>query len=136
MGRQYNYNILNELANSYNHQKINSMTFNTNLRFTFTDWLSANAILSVTNSNTELEDWWGERTRHIATLRKSEYGASIDHPDESTCPTGGELNHTSVINRSYTARFQLDANKFFGSDDQHNIDATFGIEANSAKYRS
>ena len=133
---QYNYNILNELANSYNHQKINSMTFNTNLRFTFTDWLSANAILSVTNSNTELEDWWGERTRHIATLRKSEYGASIDHPDESTCPTGGELNHTSVINRSYTARFQLDANKFFGSDDQHNIDATFGIEANSAKYRS
>ena len=82
MGRQYNYNILNELANSYNHQKINSMTFNTNLRFTFTDWLSANAILSVTNSNTELEDWWGERTRHIATLRKSEYGASIDHPDE------------------------------------------------------
>lgn len=135
-GSLYNYNILNELANSYNHQKVNSMTFTTNLRFTFTDWLTANAILSVTNSNTDLENWWGERTWHIATLRGAEYGATIDYPSSSTCPVGGELNRTSVTNRSYTARFQVDANKFFGGDDQHNIYATFGVEANSAKYRS
>lgn len=135
-GSLYNYNILNELANSYNHQKVNSMTFTTNLRFTFTDWLTANAILSVTNSNTDLENWWGERTWHIATLRGAEYGATIDDPSSSTCPVGGELNRTSVTNRSYTARFQVDANKFFGGDDQHNIYATFGVEANSAKYRS
>lgn len=135
-GSLYNYNILNELANSYNHQKVNSMTFTTNLRFTFTDWLTANAILSVTNSNTDLENWWGERTWHIATLRGAEYGATIDNPSLSTCPVGGELNRTSVTNRSYTARFQVDANKFFGGDDQHNIYATFGVEANSAKYRS
>lgn len=135
-GSLYNYNILNELANSYNHQKVNSMTFTTNLRFTFTDWLTANAILSVTNSNTDLENWWGERTWHIATLRGAEYGATIDNPSSSTCPVGGELNRTSVTNRSYTARFQVDANKFFGGDDQHNIYATFGVEANSAKYRS
>lgn len=135
-GSLYNYNILNELANSYNHQKVNSMTFTTNLRFTFTDWLTANAILSVTNSNTDLENWWGERTWHIATLRGAEYGATIDDPSSSTCPVGGELNRTSVTNRSYTARFQIDANKFFGGDDQHNIYATFGVEANSAKYRS
>lgn len=135
-GSLYNYNILNELANSYNHQKVNSMTFTTNLRFTFTDWLTANAILSVTNSNTDLENWWGERTWHIATLRGAEYGATIDDPSSSTCPVGGELNRTSVTNRSYTARFQVDANKFFGGDDQHNIYATFGVEANSTKYRS
>lgn len=132
----YNYNILNELANSYNKQQVNSMTFTTNLKFTFTNWLTANAILSVTNQNTERENWWGERTWHIATLRGSEYGQSIDDPAYSLCPVGGELNHISYTNRSYTARFQLDANKYFGEDDRHNIYATFGVEANSSKYRS
>lgn len=132
----YNYNILNELANSYNKQQINSMTFTTNLKFTFTDWLAANAILSVTHQNTERENWWGERTWHVAQLRGSEYGESIDDPATSECPVGGELNHTSYTNRSYTARFQLDANKYFGEDDRHNIYATFGVEASSTKYRS
>lgn len=133
---RYNYNILNELANSYNKQQTNSMTFTSNLRFTFTDWLTANAILSVTNQNTERENWWGERTWHIAALRDSEYGQPIDDPSYSLCPVGGELNHTSYTNRSYTARLQLDANKYFGEDDRHNIYATFGVEANSSKYRS
>ena len=112
------------------------MTFTSNLRFTFTDWLTANAILSVTNQNTERENWWGERTWHIAALREAEYGQAIDDPSYSLCPVGGELSHTSYTKRSYTARLQLDANKYFGEDDRHNIYATFGVEANSSKYRS
>ena len=38
--------------------------------------------------------------------------------------------------RSYTARFQVDASKYFGTDDIRNIDATVGIEINSDKYKS
>lgn len=52
----YRYNILNELDNSYNRQKVNSMTFTSNLQFTFTDWLKANAILSVTYQDTDQEN--------------------------------------------------------------------------------
>lgn len=132
----YTYNILNELENSYKRQKTNSMTFTTNLQFTFTDWLKANAVFSVTYQNTDQEDWWGEKTYHIAQLRTSNYGEAVRYPDESTCPLGGELNRTTTTNRSYTGRLQVDANKFFGKDDKHNVYATFGLEINSNKYRN
>jgi hypothetical protein len=90
----------------------------------------------VTNQNTDQENWWGENTHHIASLRGAEQGAEIEYPDLSLCPQGDELNKTSITDRKYTARFQVDANKYFGEEDQHNIDATFGIEINSDKYRS
>lgn len=132
----YKYNVLNELDNSYNRQKTNSMTFTTNLQFTFTDWLKANAILSVTYQNTDQENWWGEKSYHIARLRTSNYGEDIRRAEDSTAPVGGELNRTSTTNRSYTGRLQVDANKFFGPEDRHNIYATFGVETNSNKYRA
>lgn len=135
-GYEYSFNILNEMANSSRKQVTNSMTFNTNLRFTFTDWLHANAILSVTHQNADLEGWWGEKTQHIAMLRKGNYGEPIEYPETSTCPQGGELSKTTTRDRAYTLRFQLDANKYFGENDKHNIDASLGLEINSDKYKS
>ena len=135
-GLRYNYNILNELENSSKKQVVNSMTFTSNLQFTFTDWLKANAILSVNTQNTDIEGWWGEKTAHIALLRTANYGEKIEYEEISTCPQGGELSKTSVRDLNYTARFQIDANKYFGENDKHNIDATFGIEISSDKYRS
>ena len=134
----YNYNILNELENSYRKQATNSMTFNTNLQFTFTDWLRANAILSLTYQNTDQENWWGENTYHIAKLRESEYGAPIDADrlEESSCPVGGEIGKSTTRDFNYTARFQLDANKYFGEDEKYNIDATAGVEVNSDRNRN
>ena len=37
---EYNYNILNELENSYKKQVTNSFTVNANLQFTFADWFA------------------------------------------------------------------------------------------------
>lgn len=135
-GYKYNYNILNELDNSNKKQVVNSMTFTSNLQFTFTDWLKANAILSLNTQNTDIEGWWGEKTAHVAMLRNANYGEKIEFPENSTCPQGGELSKTSVRDLNYTARFQIDANKYFGENEKHNIDATFGIEISSDKYRS
>ena len=134
---EYNYNILNELDNSYKKQEVNSMTFTANLKFSFTDWLHANAILSLTHQNTDQEGWWGERTNHVAKLRHTEYGTEMTYYDKdaSTCPQGGELTKSTYRDNSYTARLQVDANKFFGEDDRHNIDATFGVELSSDKYK-
>ncbi|MBR1463411.1 MAG: SusC/RagA family TonB-linked outer membrane protein [Prevotella sp.] len=134
----YNYNILNELENSYRKQATNSMTFNTNLQFTFTDWLRANAILSLTYQNTDQESWWGENTYHIAKLRESEYGVPVDADrlEESSCPVGGEIGKSTTRDFNYTARFQLDANKYFGEDEKYNIDATAGVEVNSDRNRN
>ncbi len=132
----YDYNILNELDNSYKSQVTNSFTATANLKFTFTDWLNANAIFSTTQQNTTQEGYWGEKTAHVALLRGSNYGESIKYPSNSTLPQGGELTTGSIRNQSYTARLQLNANKYFGEDEKHNIDATFGLEINSAKYHS
>ena len=134
---EYDYNILNELDNSYRQQEVNSMTFTANLKFSFTDWLHANAILSMTHQNTDQEGYWGERTNHVARLRGTEYGAAMTYYDKdtSTLPQGGELSKTDYQDNNYTARLQVDANRFFGEDERHNIDATVGVELTSDKYR-
>ncbi len=131
----YNYNILNELDNSYKKQVTNSFTMTANLKFNFTDWLTGNAIFSMTNQNTDIEGYWGEKTAHAAVLRGAEYGEEIQYKNSSLLPQGGELSKNNVRDMSYTVRFQLDANKYFGEDDKHNIYATLGIEINSDKYK-
>lgn len=135
-GSSYNYNILNELDNSYKKQETNSFTVTANLKFTFTDWLNANAIFSMTHQNTDQEGYWGEQTNHAAMMRTSNYGEPIQFPASCTMPQGGELSKSTTRNQSYTARLQLNANKYFGEDDKHNIDATFGLEISSNKYKS
>lgn len=132
----YRYNIMNELDNSGKSQKTNSLNFTTNLTFTFSDWLKASAILNVSHQSTDIEGWWGEKTAYIAALRTANLGEKIQYPEESLCPQGGELSKQAVSNNSITARFQLDANKYFGNNDIHCVDATFGVETNHEKYRS
>ncbi|MEZ3562813.1 MAG: SusC/RagA family TonB-linked outer membrane protein [Duncaniella sp.] len=132
-GYGFNFNILNELENSYNRQDQSSVTFNANLKFRFTDWLRAYAILSYTRSNTDMENYWGERTWYASELRESEYGAEA--PTQSTMPQGGQLTTNHVKNTSWTARLQLDANKYFGEDEIHNISGGLGFEAQSSNYK-
>ncbi len=132
----YKYNILNELNESYKRQETNSFTATANLRLNFTPWLNANAIFSMTQANTDQEGYWGERSTHVAYLRTANYGDDIVYTSECTLPQGGELSKTTFRTQSYTGRLQLNANKFFGEDDMHNIDATFGLEINSDTYKS
>lgn len=126
------FNILNELENSYQDQNSSSLTVTANLRFNFNSWLNANAILSYTNSNTEIEGYWGEKTFYAAEQRGAEYGELV--PSTSLMPYGGELSRNETRNTSYTFRFQANANKYFGAYEQHNINASAGFEMNSTKY--
>ena len=131
-----NYNILNELENSYTDQHTSGITVNANLKFNFTNWLNANAIISYTNSNAEIEGYWGEETYYAASLRGTEFG-TIPTPGEdsnSVLPFGGELTRNETRSNSYTARLQVNANKYFGADEQHNINASAGFELSSSRY--
>ena len=128
----HNYNILNELANSYNKQKQSTVTLNANIRFRFTDWLSANAIFSYTTSSTDMHSYWGDRTWYAAELRDSEYG--VPASPESVMPQGGELTFNNTRNNSWTGRLQLDANKYLGEGEIHNISGGLGFEASSNTY--
>lgn len=144
-----NFNILNELDNSSYTQEGNSLTLNANLKFKFTDWLNANAIASYSVANTIIEGYWGEKMWHAALLRGTEYGVLPDPyhlgvndfgvetwvGGTSLLPYGGELTRKESDNRTYTVRLQLNANKYLGLDDQHNINASVGYEMSSTRYK-
>ena len=59
-------------------------------------------------------------------MRRGEFGGEID-AEESELPAGGELKQQSSRNESVTARLQLDANKYFGLAEEHNIYASLGF---------
>lgn len=128
----FNYNILNELDNSYKQQNTSGITLTSNLQFNFASWLNANAVVSYTNQNAEIEGYWGEKSHYVTRLRGSEFGKAA--PSTSTLPFGGELSHNETRNQSYTVRLQVNANKYFGMDDQHNIAFSGGYEMSSTKY--
>ncbi len=131
----YNFNILNELENSHTNQEASGIICNVNLNYSITDWLKAQAILSYSTSSTEQEGYWSDKTKHIAALRGSEYGIAPPKGEYtySLCPYGGELTKAYDNNNSYTVRLQLDMNKYFGENNQHNIVTNLGFEASSTR---
>lgn len=126
------YNILNELDNSYQKQTENGMKTAINLRYTPTDWLFFNGIMSYSTTNTNIEGWYGEKSWYAGNLRKTAYG--VEPEEDSQMPFGGELSNNNVIQDNWTARIQGNINKYFGPESQHNINFAFGFEANSTHY--
>lgn len=126
------FNVLNELENSSITQKQNQVSFDANFQFKITDWLTGNAIFSYTASNTDIDNYWGAKTYYISKLRGSNYGEEV--PEYSACPQGGQLSVNSTDLRSWTARLQLDWNKYFGDAEIHNFSGGIGFEANSSHY--
>lgn len=138
LNEYYNYNIMNELANSYNQQEGNSLNVNFSLNGKFTDYLKASLIASYQTSVTDQEKWWGEKTNHVAILRHSEYGTSPVSGEESSSelPFGGELTSNRYRNRNWMLRMQVDFNKYVSGNHDHYISASMGTEANSTKYNA
>lgn len=134
----YNYNILNELDNSYNRQEGNATNFNFTINGKFTDYLKASLIASYQFSNTNQDQWWGENSEHVAELRRSEVGVAAQKGDDSQSllPFGGELTQNNYRNNNWMVRFQIDFNKYLDENQVHNITASVGFEANSTRYKA
>ena len=132
-GTHYRFNILHELNNSGCTQNGSGLSFQANLLYNPLKWLRINGIFAYSVSNTEVDSYWGAETFHVAGLRRGEFGGSID-AENCELPAGGELQQQTSRNENYTARLQIDANKYFGTDEQHNINASLGLEASSSKY--
>ncbi|MCR5313745.1 MAG: SusC/RagA family TonB-linked outer membrane protein, partial [Bacteroidaceae bacterium] len=127
-----NYNILNELDNSYKSQKVTNVMGTLNLTYRPINWIHLTGILSVNSSTSTSEELYGESTFHSATLRDCELG---EVPDiNSQMPYGGEFTLGTTSTKGYTARFQVDANKFFGEEMQHLFNLSIGTEASSNSY--
>ena len=139
------------MNNSSHEQEGQSLTATANLQFDILDWLDAEAILSYSSSHTTIEGWWGEQTYYAALLRGTEYGVLpepytevwddfweewVSEGGDSEMPYGGELSRQESNNRSYTVRLQVNANKSFGEQMQHNIFGSAGFELSSTHYKS
>lgn len=132
--RFFNYNVLNELDNSFKKQNTTGATVTANLRYAPFNWLSFNGIASVSTSHTDQDGYWGENTYYAANLRYSELGE--EPTAESLMPYGGELTTEKDKNKSYTVRLQANFNKTFGDEGVHGISAVVGGEANSNRYEA
>lgn len=138
VGSYYNYNILNELNNSYNKQEGTSMNFNFTLNAKISNALKASLIASYQASTTDQEQWWGENTYHVATLRLSDNGTAAPSgaDSHSVLPFGGELTQNHYRNDNYMIRLQTDYYKYLDKNNNHNINASVGVEINSTKYKA
>jgi TonB-linked SusC/RagA family outer membrane protein len=125
-----NFNIMNEIDNSYMKQTINGITATLNLRYHFTDWLNLNGVFSYGSTDANIEGWYGEDSWYAAQLR-----GITSEPQNSLMPFGGELSTDNTSSQDYTARIQANINKDFGSNHQHNINLSIGGEANSTLYK-
>lgn len=54
---------------------------------------------------------------------------------DSEMPYGGEFKKSTTSTKGYTARLQMDINKFFGEEEQHLINFSLGGEASSTLYK-
>ena len=130
------FNALNEMANCRDEYNTYAMTVTTDLNYRFNENLKAQFMFSYGMSNTTQETVMNESSWYAASLRGTDYGVAL--PDEfktwSLLPMGGEYREDVTRNDTYTARLQLDYNKFLDKDHKHLINASVGFEVSSNKY--
>ena len=127
----YDYNILNELANSGNTNKSRSLILNLNARWVVTENLTFSLTLGGGSSATFAETWFTERSNRIAMERGYNFGeyTAVDKPyQDSKLPIGGMQTVLENHNFNYTTRFQV---KYVKLVNKHSINAMGGVEARS-----
>ena len=128
-----NYSILNELDNSFQKQEVSNIMATLNLHYRPLSWMHLTGILSVNTSSSNAETHYGESTFHSASLRRSEVD---EQPGtDSEMPYGGEYTKQTTSTKGYTARLQMDINKYLGEYEQHVINFSLGFEASSTLYK-
>ena len=122
----YNYNILNELANSGNENTTSNLNIDVNARWIITENLTLSLLLGGATSTSSARMWFTERSRYIAGLRGYEFGeySVLDKPfQDSKLPFGGKLVEVNNRNFNYTMRGQVEYVKLSGA---HNFNVMSG----------
>ncbi len=129
------FNILNDRDNSSRIIKGNSLTFSSMLGYALTDNLKAEVTFSYGITDTNEDIYLGEKTSYAGELRKENNGIHTDFSTILTVmPFGGELRTSSVKNKNYMFRGQLNYNKFLDENDKHLLTVSLGGELSSTQY--
>ncbi len=132
--KSFRYNILNEISNSSNTYRGNTLGTNLTLRYNIMDDLEISVAGNYMHSSTMQEKWWGEKSHYITRWKNAEYEQQGNTGELGYCylPYGGILQTDHSEQDSYTFRTQIDYRKMFGEDQQHLISATGGFEMNGS----
>lgn len=128
-GQIYNFNILNEIANSGDGSETNGVNMHAQIRYDILSCLNIDALLAYNISNTTREQYYTKDTYYVYGLR-ADQSARNDQ-----CPVGGELTRQDTKNDDYTVRLQANFMKTLGKGGNHLITASAGIEAKSTEYK-
>ena len=132
-GNKYlRYNIVNEIENSSNGYNGKGIQVDLNLRYKIFDTWEVTGVASYSVSSTMQENWWGEKSAYIASLKNGEYEDAPMPGEDGKCilPYGGILKTSGSDTENLTLRLQSNYRKLFGADSQHLITALLGYEVN------
>ena len=130
-----NYNILNEIDNSSQEYDGSTIMVAMDLRYNIMKFWDVTLSGTYTRSSTDQEDWWGENTWKVASLRNAEADQTPPTGENGYCylPYGGILSTNHSVADSWTLRLQSNYSYMFGDEDEHLISASLGLEAKSNK---
>lgn len=136
-GQPLAFNAINEMKNARDEYNNSGVTLNTNLTYRLNENWKGQFIFSYGINNTIQETFMGERSFYAANLRGTNYGVELSPgmKSASLLPMGGEYQENTTRNENYTARLQIDFNKFLDKDQRHLINAAVGFEVSSMMYK-
>lgn len=130
----YNYNILNELANTGSENNTKTWGATVDLKWRLLPHLEYQGLFSYSSSSADTKQYATERSFYATALRGYEYGAYESSAEEfsySRMPFGGLLETGLTDVTSYTVRNALVYDNTFKN--LHRLTAQIGIETNSTR---
>ena len=135
-GEDLAFNALNEMKYARDENHNNAFILTADLVYKFTEHFKAQGVFSYGFTNTFEETFLDEKSWYAADLRLTNYGEPMDDATKtsSLLPMGGEYRENTIRQENYTARLQLDYNRFIGKGQKHLINASLGFELSSVEY--
>lgn len=130
----YNYNILNELANTGSENRTCTLGTTVDLQWEILSGLSYQGLFSFSSSSADTKQYADERSFYITNIRGYEYGSVLPNGEETECtalPIGGILETDLTNIQNVTVRNSLVYSKLF--KEKHRMVLQVGIETNSVK---
>jgi TonB-linked SusC/RagA family outer membrane protein len=132
----YKYNVLNELSQTGNTNKMNAINMAANLEYKFLKDFTFQSLLGFGYNQTLATTYATELSNYITTTRGYEYGTAVPGSVaylSSPLPVGGVYNAFSVSNQSVTFRNSLAYSKRLRSG-KDGLSVMVGQEIRSSKY--
>ena len=130
----FNYNILNELANTGSENVSRSLGVSVDLKWKIIPCLEYQGLFSYSNSSSDSKQWASEESFYITKMRGYEYGTATANSVEynsSPLPHGGILETDLTNVYSVMVRNSLVYDQVF--KDKHRVTLQLGVETNSVK---